>query len=195
MILVRRTVLEQKAKQIQKLKKLQWSKALDEAAKEFQFSNYRHFLNAIKDSVHKDGKYKSISEFSTFVEFLSYLNSLNAIGVNEACIKAGFVKQVEDYLLDLFNKRFLTVDAFIPNKLQRLNFDFLNFNFSAEEKIVKITGNIQIQIKDLEGKLFEYKGAMKKSNAFDAHFLIILNPDMTLRLDNIEINGKSIEIN
>lgn len=49
MIPVRRSVLEQKAKEIQKLKGLKWSKALDEAAKEHSFTNYRHYLNVSKE--------------------------------------------------------------------------------------------------------------------------------------------------
>lgn len=188
---VRRTVLEQKAKQIEKLKGLKWSKALDEAAKEYGFSNLRHYQNVTKKLSPKQNLDKAVTDFKSFSELRVFLKSLKPSEINFACIKFGFKDHVELYLQDLSSKGYLNPGGFIPNSSQKLEFEFYDFNFQVDENYIGITGNFLVLVKSLLDKNVKLRSAVIRSDRFEGKFLARLDSDKVISLENVEISDKS----
>lgn len=189
---IRFTVIKQRAKEIEKLKGLKWTKALDEACQESGFSNYRHYLKHSKSFLPS-----SIESFSSFrpknlSELINFLKKSSTEEVNERCKDLQISNHVQDYLIDLFQKRYLTVGVFIPNDIQKLKFDFQKFSYGIKSEHIKISSNVLISITTPTGELYESMGAMKTNNQFDCIFEFLLNSDSVLSLaeDGTKIIGR-----
>ncbi|MFA6236512.1 MAG: hypothetical protein WC635_04215 [Bacteriovorax sp.] len=191
MIPVRRSILEQTAKKIKKLKGLKWSKALDEAALELGFNNYRHFLNAYEKS--KPGKQlkQDFSQFISFPVFLAFLKKAESVDVAKACTKLGLDNDVKNYLLSIFEERGLSLVGLIPNSMQRLEFEFDEFNFRPIDEHLSITGDFSIQVKSLFKEDPKRKSAVKRSDRFQGNFSAQIDSSNSLILQEVSINDKA----
>lgn len=192
---LRRSVLEQKAQEIQKLKGLKWMKALDEAAKEFGFNNFRHYQNMSKEISPKGKPAKVMSDLMSFPEFLAYLKGLNSLEVNDASIKHGMNVHVENYLRDIFNKGHLRPGGYFPNSAEKLELEFLGCSFEVAQDHLKIKGKFLIQIKLLVGENYARESSVKRSDRFDGTFLILMDSKGDLSLSEAKISDESFGVN
>lgn len=191
MIPVSRSILEQTAKKIEKLKGLKWSKALDEAALELGFNNYRHFLNAYEKSKPEKQLKQNFNQFKSFPEFLAFLKKAESVDVAESCTKLGLDNDVKNYLLSVFEERGLSLVGLIPNNLQKLDFEFDEFNFRPINDHLSITGNFSILVKSLFEEDPKRKSTVKRSNRFEGNFSAQIDSSKSLILQEISISDKA----
>jgi hypothetical protein len=186
MIPVRRSLLEQTAKKIEKLKGIKWSKALDAAATEFGFTNYRHYQNAYKNSKWKTCAEPGPVELDKKTKFLKLVNESSDLEISTFCHENDVEKDVINYLLHLFEIRKITVPGKLFFKFEDFEFDFKDFNYKSRNDRIEVRGEFFINVKTFHGKEFEYNGASKSSRNFLSSFLVCIGVDgMILETANI----------
>jgi len=203
------SVLKQLAKNLQKEKSLSWHKALDEAARESGYTNYKNYQNQTKleigDFVRKillendPLKKEELAilflknfqgSFQDRFKIIEYVSGSNEV-IKLICEKSNLIKEIELlFLKDLQADKGGEVEIYAPNFIANKVL-FSELNYELQEGKICIEGNYELKLK-FDG---EVPNELKNLPHFNSQpmygdFEIMVDKNKKIIIDNQSIGWK-----